>query len=92
MHENDFLDWIRQHSLAHPTVPLHIGDDMAAVTLDAATALLKIDQCLDTIHFDLCQHTAAQAATKAVNRCLSDCAAMACIPAAIMIAVALPQQ
>ncbi|MCL2648150.1 MAG: thiamine-phosphate kinase [Phycisphaerales bacterium] len=98
MRENDFLDWIQRHSSAHPSVPLHIGDDMAAVTLPAsatpptATALLKIDQSLDTIHFDLRQHSAAQAATKAVNRCLSDCAAMACLPAALLISVALPQK
>ena len=59
---------------------------MCASTL----ALLKIDQCLDQVHFDLRQHTMTQAGRKAVNRCLSDCAAMACLPAAILISVALP--
>lgn len=56
----------------------------------APLVLLKIDQCLDQVHFDLRQHSLSQAGRKAVNRCLSDCAAMACLPAAILISVALP--
>jgi thiamine-monophosphate kinase len=91
MRENEFLKWIREQTPAHAGVPLSIGDDMAAVKLGPSLALLKIDQCLDRVHFDLRQHTAAQAGRKAVDRCLSDCAAMACLPAAIMISVALPK-
>jgi thiamine-monophosphate kinase len=101
MRENDFLTWIAAHTPPHPRVPLNVGDDMAVVRLgDAATppappaplALLKIDQCLDQVHFDLWRHTPAQAGRKAVNRCLSDCAAMACRPGAILISVALPRE
>jgi thiamine-monophosphate kinase len=93
MRENDFLQWIQQHAQADARrVPVGIGDDMAVVRLDGPPlALLKIDQCLDQVHFDLRHHSAAQAGTKAVNRCLSDCAGMACVPAAIMISVALPK-
>ena len=91
MRENDFLAWIATQTPAHPRVPLNIGDDMAAVHLGSSLALLKIDQCLDQVHFDLRQHSPAQAGQKAVNRCLSDCAAMACQPAAIMVSVALPK-
>ncbi len=58
----------------------------------AALALLKIDQCLDRVHFDVREHSAKQAGTKAVNRCLSDCAAMACLPAGVMVSVALPRE
>lgn len=101
MRENDFLAWIVAQLPAHARVPLNVGDDMAAVRMPvwpagdsaaAPLALLKIDQCLDQVHFDLRQHTMAQAGRKAVNRCLSDCAAMACLPAAIMISVALPRE
>src|SRR3954470_14953539 len=101
MRENDFLAWIAQHTPVHPRVPVNVGDDMATVQLLAAAGgasggaplvLLKIDQCLDQVHFDLRQHTPAQAGRKAVNRCLSDCAAMACVPAAILISVALPRE
>ncbi|MGN6368353.1 MAG: thiamine-phosphate kinase [Phycisphaerae bacterium] len=92
MRENDFLSWIRQNTPQHPAVKLNIGDDMAAVDIAPSLAILKIDQCLDQVHFDLRHHSAAQAGTKAVNRCLSDCAAMACLPAALMISVALPNE
>src|SRR3982751_5758152 len=99
MRENDFLKWIAEQTPPHGRVPLGIGDDMAGVGGGgggggggAGVVLLKIDQCLDRVHFDLRTHTAAQAGRKAVNRCLSDCAAMACVPAAIMISVALPRE
>ena len=95
MRENDFLTWIAAHTPPHRRVPLNVGDDMATVRLGddgAGLALLKIDQCLDEVHFDLRRHTPGQAGRKAVNRCLSDCAAMACRPAAILIAVALPRE
>jgi thiamine-monophosphate kinase len=91
MRENDFLAWVHQNTPPHPAVRLNVGDDCAAVTFDRSPAILKIDQCLDQVHFDLRQHSATEAGTKAVNRCLSDLAAMACIPAAIMISVALPR-
>ncbi len=95
MRENDFLSWIASQTPAHARVPVNVGDDMAAVRLGTGAgprALLKIDQCLDQVHFDLRHHTPAQAGRKAVNRCLSDCAAMACMPAALLISVALPRE
>ena len=95
MRENDFLSWIAGQTPPHARVPVNIGDDMAVVRLGAGEgplALLKIDQCLDQVHFDLRRHTPAQAGRKAVNRCLSDCAAMACVPAALLISVALPRE
>jgi thiamine-monophosphate kinase len=54
--------------------------------------LLKIDQCLDRVHFDLREHGVELVGRKAVNRCLSDCAGMACWPTALMISVALPKE
>ena len=95
MKENDILDWIARTARRYPGVHIGVGDDMAAIKLPGGDcsqlALLKIDQALDQVHFDLRQHSAAAAGKKAVNRCLSDCAAMACTPAAILISVALPQ-
>ncbi len=86
---------------ANPNVILGPGDDMAVVALPGpgaspniaarSLAFLKIDQALDQVHFDLRQHTPQQAGRKAVNRCLSDCAAMACCPLAVLISVALPR-
>ena len=95
MKENDILDWIVRNAKHYPAVHIGVGDDMAAINLPGGDfshlALLKIDQALDQLHFDLRQHAPDAAGKKAVNRCLSDCAAMACTPAAILISVALPK-
>ena len=91
MRENELIDWISQNVGKHPSVPLGIGDDMAMVHVPTGEVLLKIDQALDQVHFDLRTHSPAQAGRKAVNRCLSDCAAMACLPAAFLVSVALPR-
>ena len=79
MRENDFLKWIQREAGSHARVPVGIGDDMAVVRVGGevgALSLLKIDQCLDRVHFDLREHSAQEAGRKAVNRCLSDCAGM----------------
>ncbi len=90
MRENDFLNWLSDQAPEHPAVEIPIGDDMAAVRLPGPLAILKIDQCLDQVHVD-CRTQSAQAiGQKAVNRCLSDCAAMACVPSALLLSVALP--
>ncbi len=97
MKENDILSWIAENAKIYPSVHIGVGDDMAAVWIPLTSghagnlALLKIDQALDQVHFDLREHPPAAAGKKAVNRCLSDCAAMACTPAAILISVALPR-
>jgi thiamine-monophosphate kinase len=91
MRENDFLSWLSGTVPAHPAVPVGIGDDMAVVRLGAGEALLKIDQCMDRVHVDLRKHTPRDIGVKAVNRCLSDCAAMACRPVSLMISLALPR-
>ena len=95
MKEKEIFDWIAQNIKHSPHVHIGVGDDMAAVVMPAHSqfnlALLKIDQALDQVHFDLRMHSPAAVGKKAVNRCLSDCAAMACQPSAILISVALPR-
>ena len=104
MRENDFIAWITAQTPQAPAVRIGIGDDMAAIAIESwqsegqpgnrvpsPLVLLKIDQALDHVHFDLATHTPRAAGQKAVNRCLSDCAAMACLPRAILISVALPK-
>ena len=92
MRENDLLRWIAATVPGHGAVPIGVGDDMAAVRLAGELALLKIDQCLDGVHFKLREHGPRAAGAKAIRRCLSDCAAMACLPAGALVAVALPRE
>jgi thiamine-monophosphate kinase len=53
--------------------------------------LAGADQVLDGVHFDSAVHSPRAIGIKAMNRNLSDCAAMACLPAAALATVALPK-
>lgn len=86
-----FVEWLRVNCTADPArVPLGIGDDMAAVTLDGRTVLITADMLLDTVHFETDKQDLALIGRKALACSLSDCAAMACHPRGAVISVALP--
>jgi thiamine-monophosphate kinase len=90
--EFDFITWIR--SMQRPTdqVKIGIGDDLAALNWPKDDLLLVgCDQVLDGVHFDSKIHSPRSIGKKAMNRNLSDCAAMACLPAAAVASVALPK-
>jgi thiamine-monophosphate kinase len=90
--ESDFIDWIRSQQRPNPLVQLAAGDDLAILRWPQNDLLLiGADQVLDGIHFDLTKHTPNQIGRKAMNRNLSDCAAMACLPAAAIATVVLPR-
>jgi thiamine-monophosphate kinase len=90
--EFDFIDWIRRQSPATPLVSVPPGDDLAVLNWPAGELLLVgADQVLDGVHFDSRVHSPRQIGRKAMNRNLSDCAAMACLPAAAVATVALPR-
>jgi len=89
--EFDLIDWIRQTQRSSPLLHLGIGDDLAALKWPAEELLLVgVDQVVDGVHFDSSLHSPRQIGRKAMNRNLSDCAAMGCLPAAAVAAVALP--
>lgn len=67
-----------------------IGDDLARIGWNEEFVLVGIDQILDGVHFDSASHSPFDIGKKAVNRNLSDCAAMACLPSAMVMSVALP--
>lgn len=89
--EFDFIDWIRAQQRADARVLLPAGDDLAVLKWEAGDLLLVgVDQVLDGVHFDSTQHPPRLIGQKVMNRNLSDCAAMGCLPAAAVATVALP--
>jgi thiamine-monophosphate kinase len=90
--EFDFIQWLRKQQSRSRLVELPAGDDLAVLKWNPADLLLVgVDQVLDGVHFDSKIHSPRQIGRKVMNRNLSDCAAMACLPAAAVATVALPK-
>jgi thiamine-monophosphate kinase len=88
------IEWIRQRARVHtgPWTQLGIGDDCAILRVEkAADLLITTDMLMDGRHFRLEYDGPEAVGYKALAVNLSDIAAMAGIPRAALVAVALPQ-
>ncbi|MBC7817844.1 MAG: thiamine-monophosphate kinase, partial [Planctomycetaceae bacterium] len=89
--EFELIDWIRTQQHPNDFVELPAGDDLAVLNWNAKDLLLVgVDQVLDGRHFESAKHSPGEIGKKVVNRNLSDCAAMGCLPAAIVVGMTLP--
>jgi len=92
MPENDFLNYLARRFPAQPPVSLGIGDDGSVLQLAANTQLVTVtDMLLDGVHFKLAEIDPALVGRKAVAVNLSDLAAMAAVPVAAFISLAIPR-
>src|SRR4051812_6473618 len=90
--EFDFIVWIRAQQQSSDLVQVPAGDDLAVLKWPANDlVIVGADQVLDGVHFDSASHSPRAIGRKAMNRNLSDCAAMACLPTAAIVTVALPR-
>ena len=92
MGEFDLIRWIRDRSTSSSQVPLGIGDDCALIAPTPGRELLvTTDMLMDGRHFRLTETDPAAVGFKALAVNLSDIAAMAGVPLAAFVAVALPR-
>lgn len=90
--EQDFINWLRSQPIHNRQIVISLGDDLAVLRWNAADLLIVgADQVLDGVHFDSAMHSPRAIGRKAMNRNLSDCAAMAALPAAAVTTAALPR-
>jgi thiamine-monophosphate kinase len=86
------IDWIRRQAPLTGRVRLGIGDDCAVLSAPHDNDLLvTTDMLLEGRHFRLNEATAEDVGFKALAVNLSDIAAMAGVPTAAFVAVALPR-
>src|SRR5262249_30064608 len=93
MNEFELIELLSASLPTNDTVRVGAGDDCAALELGLLDrfVLFKTDAVVEGIHFAV-DAPAEQIGHKALARCLSDIAAMAGIPLAALITLALPPQ
>lgn len=90
--EFELIAWIKARAGEGPRTGFGIGDDCAALRIEAGSDLLvTTDMLMEGRHFELGRATPEEVGYKVLGVNLSDIAAMAGRPIAALVAVALPR-
>jgi thiamine-monophosphate kinase len=90
VNELDYIRWLRSSTPADPRVLVGPGDDCAVLVPPARPLLLTTDMLMDGTDFVVAEVGPRRAGRKAMAANLSDIAAMAGLPTAAVVSVALP--
>jgi thiamine-monophosphate kinase len=91
--EHELVDWLKKHLPSHPALKLGIGDDAAVLSLlDSSQCVVTVDLLMEGVDFELAEIDARRAGHKALAVNLSDLAAMAAVPVAVVVGLALPRK
>lgn len=90
--EFSFISWLRNRTPTDSRIVVGPGDDAAVLAASARQQLVTVDMLMDGVDFHLHEVGAKAAGRKAMAVNLSDIAAMAGVPTAAVISVALPKQ
>lgn len=90
--EFDYIAWVRERTPADPRVLVGPGDDCAVLAPGTRPQLVTTDMLMDGVDFVLADVGPRRVGRKAMGVNLSDVAAMAGVPVAAVVSVALPTQ
>jgi thiamine-monophosphate kinase len=91
--EAELIDWLRRHLPAHRDQTVGIGDDAAVLRWGAGPGcVVTVDVVMDGVDFQLAEVAAGRIGHKALAVNLSDLAAMAAKPRAVVVGLVLPRQ
>jgi thiamine-monophosphate kinase len=91
MREFDLISWLRARTPSNPRITIGLGDDCAALLPPQRELLVTTDLLMDGTDFRLSEVGPRRAGRKAMAANLSDIAAMAAVPIAAVVSVALPR-
>ena len=92
-HEFDLIANVRRRAALHPRLELGIGDDAAVITFPpSAGCVTTVDMLMEGVDFTIPPASPRRVGWKALAVNLSDLAAMAARPVALLASVALPRR
>lgn len=89
--EFEYISWLRSRTPADPRVLVGLGDDTAVLRPSSRPLLVTVDMLMDGTDFHIAEVGPKAAGRKAMAVNLSDIAAMAGVPTAAVVSVALPK-